>query len=296
VSLLRFSWDEAVGSLWRNRRSSLLAVLTIAVALFVFGVFAVAWVNAQRVLGHLQETAEASVYLADDVTDAQRATVDAALAASPEVREHRFVSRDEALRRFAAAFPDLAQAATDIGDHSLPASFDVRLQPGTGRDAPALETFAARLRQVPGVSDVRYDQRWLDRLHAVASTARGVALLLSIVLAVGAALTVTSVVRLALHARAQEIEIMQLVGAPLAAIRGPFVLEGVLQGAAGAVVGLAALYVLQGLVLGQLEGPGGLLPGGTAAIVLPWTWALGLLAGGMAVGCLGGLLAVRSAA
>jgi cell division transport system permease protein len=115
------------------------------------------------------------------------------------------------------------------------------------------------------------------------------------VLAVGAALTVTSVVRLALYARAQEIEIMQLVGAPLAAIRGPFVLEGVLQGISGAAVALVGLYVLQGLVLGQLEGPAGLLPGGTAAAVLPWTWALGLLVGGMAVGCLGGLMAVRSA-
>jgi ABC-type ATPase involved in cell division len=144
VSLVRFSWDEAVGSLWRNRRSSLLAVLTIAVALFVLGVFAVAWVNVQRVLTQLQETAEASVYLADDVSESQRAAVDAALAASSEVREHRFVSRDEALRRFTAAFPDLAHGATETGDHPLPASFDVRLQPAVGRDAAALETFAAQ--------------------------------------------------------------------------------------------------------------------------------------------------------
>jgi cell division transport system permease protein len=295
VSLVRFSWDEAVGSLWRNWRSSLLAVLTIAVALFVLGVFAVAWVNVQRVLTQLQETAEASVYLADDVSESQRAAVGAALAASSEVREHRFVSRDEALRRFTAAFPDLAHGATETGDHPLPASFDVRLQPAVGRDAAAVETLAARLRQVPGVADVRYDQRWLDRVHALAGTAQAVALLLSLVLAVGAALTVTSVVRLALYARAQEIEIMQLVGAPLPAIRGPFVLEGVLQGISGAAVALVGLYVLQGLVLGHLEGPAGLLPGGTAAAVLPWTWALGLLVGGMAVGCLGGLMAVRSA-
>ena len=61
---------------------------------------------------------------------------------------------------------------------------------------------------------------------------RGVGLLIVTLLAIAAALTVANVVRLAAHARRDEIEIMQLVGAPLAYVRGPFVAEGVLQGGA----------------------------------------------------------------
>ena len=70
---------------------------------------------------------------------------------------------------------------------------------------------------------------------------RGVGLVMGAVLTIAAALTVASVVRLALHARRDEIEIMQLVGAPAAYIRGPFVMEGVIQGGVGALVALVAL-------------------------------------------------------
>ena len=109
-----------------------------------------------------------------------------------------------------------------------------------------------------------------------------------------AALTVATVVRLALHARRDEIEIMQLVGAPQAYIRGPFVMEGILQGGIGATVALVLLAV-------GLPAPFG---------VAIWCrsrrpsifrrcgfcrsgFAFLLLVGGMMVGCLGGFVASR---
>ncbi len=63
-------------------------------------------------------------------------------------------------------------------------------------------------------------------------------------LALAAALTVANVVRLAAYARRDEIEIMQLVGAPFAYVRGPFVAEGVLQGGAGALLALLLLWAV----------------------------------------------------
>ena len=88
---------------------------------------------------------------------------------------------------------------------------------------------------------MRYDRRWIDRLLAVVRVIRGVGFALAASAGLAAAVTVMSVVRLALLARRQELEIMQLVGAPLAYIRGPFVVEGTLLGLVGAVLSLAAL-------------------------------------------------------
>src|SRR5205085_11784737 len=105
----------------------------------------------------------------------------------------------------------------------------------------AVDALAARLQQLPGVADVRFDRQWLARLMSAIGLIRGVGLVLGAVLTIAAALTVANVVRLALYARRDELEIMQLVGAPQAYIRGPFVMEGVLQGGAGALVALAAL-------------------------------------------------------
>ena len=85
---------------------------------------------------------------------------------------------------------------------------------------------------MPGVADVRYDREWLASVSSGLNAVRGAGLALALLMALAAAVTVAAVVRLGLHARRDEIEIMKLVGSPIAFIRGPFVAEGFLQGVA----------------------------------------------------------------
>jgi hypothetical protein len=150
------------------------------------------------------------------------------------------VSKETALGRFKQTFSDLAGSIDTLGENPLPASYEVRLRTGPAAEA-GVEALGAKLRETPGVADVRYDRQWLSRLMSAISVIRGVGLVMGAVLAIAAALTVASVVRLALHARRDEIEIMQLVGAPTAYVRGPFVMEGVIQGGVGALVAVTAL-------------------------------------------------------
>ncbi len=120
---------------------------------------------------------------------------------------------------------------------------------------------------------------------------------LAVVLIFAAALSVASVVRLALVARREEIHIMQLVGAPLAYIRGPFIVEGLLQGGVGALMALGGLWAVFAIVRarqlpGMPEMAGAIDP--SLIMFLSMPACLALLAGGMAVGCLGGLIAARN--
>jgi cell division transport system permease protein len=102
-------------------------------------------------------------------------------------------------------------------------------------------------------------------------------------------------VRLALHARRAEIEIMQLVGAPLAYIRGPFVVEGTLLGVTGAVIALALLLALYlGIREPLVTWASGVVDVGDVGFLSPGLMAA-LLAGGAVIGCLGGALASRAA-
>jgi cell division transport system permease protein len=292
---LGYSFDEAVSSLWRRRGSTLLAVLTIGVAMFVLGVFLLLSLNVQRLVARWTETAELSVYLADGVSAEDKATVGSLVAAHGAVAGSEFVSSEEALKRFGRMFPEFAQAAAALGGQVLPASFEVRLKPGA--DGPPVTPLVDALRRMPGVTDVRYDREWVARLQAIVRTVRAAGAALALVLVLAAALTVASVVRLALHARRQEIEIMHLVGAPLTYIRGPFVMEGVLQGGLGALVALALLVLLYGTARVRLDAAAIAVPGLGAAApsFLPALWIAALVAGGMAVGCIGGLVAARSA-
>ena len=287
---LRYSFHEALGSLWRGRQSALLSTSTIALALLVLGGFLIATANLQRLGAEWSSAAEMSVYLEDQITDQQRTAIEGALAPSEIVASREYVSKSTALSRFRETFSDLAGSIETLGSNPLPASYEVRLKAGPAADA-GVEGLGTRLRATPGVVDVRYDRQWLSRLMSAINVIRGVGLAIGAVLTLAAALTVASVVRLALQARRDEIEIMQLVGAPTAYVRGPFVMEGVIQGGVGALVALvllaAAFFALRGVYLVPLAAAMNM----SAIAFLPAELAVLLVVGGMAVGCVGGLVA-----
>lgn len=287
---LRYALEEAVASIWRARQSGLLSTATIALALFVLGAFLLVTSNLQRLGDQWSRAAEMSVYLDDGATPADRREIEAALAPGGVVASSQYVTKGDALVRFKQTFGDLGAAVDASGENPLPASYEVRLR--TGTDARAgLEPLVARIRQLAGVTDVRYDRQWLDRLLTSIEVIRGVGFLLGSVLAIAAALTVANVVRLALFARRDELEIMQLVGAPQVYVRGPFVMEGILQGGTGAALALVAL--LAGFVALRARYAAQLASVVDMASIhfLPLELSVLLIIGGMAVGCVGGLIA-----
>jgi cell division transport system permease protein len=285
---LRYAFDEAVASLWRGRRSGALSMATIALALFVLGVFLIVTTNLERLGREWSSSAEMSVYLSDGATAADRSAVESALAVGDVVAGSVYVSKADALARFKRTFADLASGIDGLGDNPLPASYEVRLR--AGADA-AIDALVAKVRPLPGVADVRYDRQWLARLVAAVDVIRGLGLALGTLLAVAAALTVANVVRLALYARRDELDIMELVGAPQVYIRGPFVMEGTLQGGLGAGVALLALGATFVALHARYLVPLAAAINLSAVHFLPVELCVWLLVGGMAVGCLGGLVA-----
>lgn len=287
---LGYAIDEATTSLWRGRQSGLLSTATIALALVVLGAFLLVTSNLQHLGEEWGATADMSVYLADQITPAERQAVEQLIAPGGIVAGREYVSKAAALARFKQTFKDLSAAVDGLGENPLPASYEVRLEAAAATSGE-VDRLGALLRQTPGVVDVRYDRQWLDRLLAAVGIIRGVGLVLATILTVAAALTVANVVRLALYARRDEIEIMQLVGAPQAYIRGPFVVEGILQGGIGALLALAALGAGFVAVRGRYLVPLASAVNLSAIRFLPAGLCVVLVVGGMLVGCLGGLVA-----
>ena len=287
-----YSFQEALASLGRQRVSVMLSVLTIGAALLVLGGFLLVAVNLDRAVSTWSAAAEFSVYLNDDVSPEQRVALNTLLGSHPAVASREYVSKADAVVRFKRDFPDLAAGLADMPNNPLPASIEVRLNPAKA-DGVTLEAFARQLIGTEGVADVRFDRRWLERLGQIATGVRWAGWILGAVLLIASVLTVATVVRLALHARRDEVDIMQLMGAPIGLLRGPLVVEGILQGGAGALAALIALYAGYALVSGRVLavlGPAfdaasfGFLPARMSALVV-------LV--GMAVGCAGGYLAAR---
>lgn len=290
---INYFLSEATASLWRGRKAALFSVLTIAGGLFVLGFFLVLNANLQRLVGRWTQSAELSVYLKEDVTQDQLRTIDDLIAGSGLAADRQYVSKSEAIARFKQDFPDLAGAAGRLESNPFPASFEVRLKPEVRDAGGAVDNLSTTLAGLRGVADVRYDRRWLTRLNSVVRLLRSLGLGIIVLLAFASALTVASVVRLAATAREDEIEIMTLVGAPLTYVRGPFIMEGVLQGGAGALLAMVVLWLVfasanarYGTAAAQAVGLGGIT-------FLPWSLTVLIVLGGMLLGCLGGLIVAR---
>jgi cell division transport system permease protein len=322
VRAIDYAIRQAWASLWRSRAATAFAVAAIALAMIVLGALLLITSNAERLLAEWSSAAEFSVYLRDDATSEQRGAIEALLDQSGVTAGREYVSKTQALSRFRREFAELASLTSAFPDNPFPASLEVQVKPEADQDGRAT-ALVQKIAALPGVADVRYDREWLARFASAVATIRAAGLALVLIMTLAAGLTVAAVVRLGLFARRAEIEIMELVGAPLAFIRGPFIAEGLLQGGIGAAVALALLWAGY---WGARTCAEGLLQGGIgAAVALALLWAgywgartwwapelsglllggdfgflpirmwVSLVAGGMAVGSAGGFAASRHA-
>jgi cell division transport system permease protein len=290
---LQYFFSEAFESLWRNQRAALLSMLTIAAGLFVLGFFLMVNANLQRIIGRWSDAAELAVYLRDDAQPQQIATINELVTKSGLAASVSLVSKDEARKEFARDFPDLASATAALERNPFPASFAVRLNAAAQSAPAAVENLTSTLGSAAGVADVRYDRTWIARLDSTVRVIRGVGLAIILLLAFAAALTVANVVRLTAMARSNEIEIMQLVGAPFAYIRGPFIAEGLIQGGLGALVAIVLLLVTFAGIRARFGTMMADAVGLTGVAFVPTEILLLLVVGGMALGCIGGFVVAR---
>ena len=293
MTVVSYAFEEAWTSIRRAGRSAAISVVTIAIAFVTLGSFLLVSVNVRGVLDRWLESAEVSVYLYD-LSEELRSGLEQYIRQQSTVASVDYVSRERALEQFRKDFPELQDVTSATQQNPFPAAFEVRLRPEAAGDA-AVDDLTTLLAGRDGVADVRYDRRWLQRLLGIVRTAQWVAIGVAGVLMLGAAFTVAAVVRLSLHARRDEVDIMQLVGAPFSYIRGPFIVEGLLLGGAGAAVALAVVAVLYssltrwlGPDLAGLAGAGQLQFLGFREVVI-------MLFGGLGVGALAGTVASRSA-
>jgi cell division transport system permease protein len=280
---------EAVTSLWRSRLITALSVVTIAVSLFVLGAFLSLASNLSDVVARWSDKVQVTFYLEDQLPDAPRDGLQASLGADPAVESVLYVSREEALRRFRSLFREMRSLPEDLGENPFPAAMEVTLRPSRN-SAEDAQRLVQAFRRAPGVEDVEYDLLWIQRLTTAVRLVRGAGAFLGAILVLAAVFTISNVMRLTMYARQDELDIMRLVGASPAYVKGPFVLEGMIQGGLGGVLALALLWGIFQMLSRDVLATSDLL--GRTAIVLPPTLAALIVLGGTLVGLTGSLVSL----
>lgn len=293
--MLGYLLGEALRDLRRAGRAGVSAVLLIALSLLVLGGFGLLSVNLGRVVAQWREQVRVVAYLKDEPSSpAQVQALLRKVEALGGIHRLRYVSKQEALERLKQTLGAHADVADSLPKNPLPAS--VEITPDAPTATPeATRDLVARVAGLSEVDEVQGGTQWLEGLARVQRLFAWIGLGVGAVLALAAILTVTTATTLVIHGRRDELEIMRLCGATDAVIRLPRVFQGMAQGLAAAIVALAALEVVYALVAPRVEP---LLPvtlGIGRAVFLSVPQMCLLLAGGAALGGLGGLLATRRA-
>ena len=284
-----YFFEEALTSLWRSRLINTLSIGTIAVSLFVLGAFLTVASNLNDVVGRWVRKAQVVFYLEDGVEDRIRESLENRLKDDPAVDGLVLVTREEALQRFRKLFRDLRTLPEDLNDNPFPASIEVTVKPD--RQSPdEVRRLVHAFESAPGVEEVQYDLLWIERLSTAVRLVRGVGGFLGGILVLAGVFTISNVIRLTVYARQDELDIMRLVGATRAYVKGPFVVEGMIQGGLGGAAAVGLLWgAFRSLAQDALTASDLL---GRTAVFLPAALCLAIVLGGMAVGVVGSLVSL----
>jgi cell division transport system permease protein len=286
---LSYFFEEAFTSLWRSRLINAISVLTIAVSLFVLGAFLTVAANLSEVVARWTEKVQVTFFLEDGLEPYVRKSLEDRLAADAAVLQATHVDREQALARFRAMFRDLQALPEELGENPFPASIEVVLKPEF-QTPEKVERFVRTYEKVPGVQEAQYDLLWIQRLSTAVRLVRGVGAFLGGILVLAGVFTISNVIRLTVYAREDELDIMRLVGATQAYVKGPFIAEGLLLGGLGGTLSVALLFVAFRVAARDALAASDLL--GRAGVTLPVEVCVAVVLGGMLVGVVGSVVSL----
>lgn len=279
-----FSVSEALTNIWRMRVLNLLSVGTIGLATFTLGAFLLIGINLKHASVGWTEELQFHVFLLDSASLEQTKAIERRLTQDPAVTTCRFLSKNEAQRKFEDSFKTYGDVQASLDQNPFPASFRVALGQDTAEEH--FEHLRDDLVGLPGVEEVFFDSEVHERLSFFAHLIQMVGWVFTAIIVFASVFTISNVLKLTFFARKEEIDIMKLVGASRAFIRGPFIVEGIFQGGLGSVMGLLVLLSCYYGLRTYLDYNPDTLLASIQLTFLPSFWCSALLI----VGCLSGFV------
>jgi cell division transport system permease protein len=267
---MRFKYvlNEVLVGLWRNVTMTIAMIITMSVSLTMLGASVLMYMQVDRMKTFYYGEIEVSIFLREDVTDAQRTAINQALDTNPLVQSKEYETREQAFEKFKVLWRDSPDFIKSVGPDSLPESFRVKL-----KDPEKYKQFADEIQGQQGIQDIVDQRELLNKVFDIFNSIQVMALVVAAVMAFAALLLVGNTIQVAAYSKRREVAVMKLVGASNWFIQAPFVLEAVVAGLIGSVIGFIALFVGKIVLLdGRLQALTNVLtpiPNGNVWLMLP---------------------------
>jgi cell division transport system permease protein len=288
LRFIGFSVVRAWQGFWRNAMMSLAATATVILMLVLLAALLIVIAGLNSGLEFIERKVAVTAQLVDDLPIADRKDLIDQVAALPGVASVAYVSPEEAMERLEQSYREIGRELETGGSEiTLFASLEISLT-----DPKAAGSVADALSDDPDVERILTKQAEYDTLLGIINVIRNVGIIAVGLVALTVLFMIINTIRIAVYSRANEIEIMRLVGASDSFIRWPFILEGILCGLAGALVTVllvAAIWdPIQPAMVSIFQ-----MPTAVSTRFLT-TLSLLLFGVGLGVGALGSWISVRS--
>ena len=240
-----FSINEGFKGFFKARLATTLSVSSIALTIFLTGLFVVFTINLQSWLGFLREKIEVELFVETGSTDKEIEELKNKITKLEAVREIEYISKDDAAQRFQEEFGQNVYEVLEF--NPFPPSIVIHLNEGYQTPA-AISKLKNRLELLANVDEVFYKKPLLEKNAKYVHIVYILAILAGLVIIKIAIGLIFNTIRLTIYARKDMIHIMRLIGATEGFIRKPFLVEGILQGFLGGILASLAIYYSMKLI------------------------------------------------
>lgn len=238
-----------------NWLSHLMTALTIAFVVLIFGLSTLIYFNLHRLAENYSREIRIVAYIDPALPPENIENLKAKVLKLRGVANIRYITSQEGYQRLVQQFQDEKDILAGLGEDFLPSTLEIEVT-GPMYNLGRIRPLVSELTSLPGITDVYYGKEWVERLRQAADFTRLITFAIGGLFLLTTIFVVSNTIKLTIYLRRNELETMRLVGATNFFIRGPFVLEGILQGLVGSGLAMLALFALFEFLKTQVDFPG----------------------------------------
>jgi cell division transport system permease protein len=250
MRVLLYSMQSALKNLWMEKWINILTTLSVGVGLLILSTFVTVTLNMDSVLKRWARSFGIVVYLDDNISAEATGTVREFFKRDPDIVEVTYISEDEAIKELRTILGKDASLLDDLKDNPLPSSFELKLKSALLQPV-FVKKKAEEIEKMSGVAQVQYGEKWLASLNTVSRIMKASALFMGGAILIAIIFITYNTIKIFFYRRKEEIETLKLLGATKSFIRLPFLIEGLVIGLLGGMIGSLALYGIHSLLVAK---------------------------------------------
>lgn len=289
---LRYFTRKAISNLLANRLVTVITICTITLALLIISLFLLIYINMEGTFEQWSRKVVVTVYFDNDLLPQELSVLKTRINGLPGTESVQYVSREEALKKFRSRLKGQESLLEGVSADILPSSYEITLTKEF-RSSDTVNLYVSRLKHVQGIGEVQYGEEWVKRFLTFFQFIRILGFMIATFLILAVLFIVSNTIKLTVLARHDELEILALVGATPFFIKAPFLIEGMLQGAAGALLAVSILTAGYYSMLANAVNFLSFNPSDAGLIFLSPANMAALVCGGILLGFIGSLVSLK---